>query len=83
MQPAEREGVLVMARRPSFRGQDPGHVVLGVALFVTITFLGQAVTDYVIDGFLTAAYMAARAIVLVTAWLVASLLATWLHRSRQ
>ncbi|MFF4198365.1 hypothetical protein [Nonomuraea sp. NPDC001831] len=72
-----------MARRPWFKGHDPAHVVLGVALFVTIMFLGDAVTEYVIDGLLTAAYMAARAVALITVWLVASLLATWLHRSRR
>ncbi|MEU8325907.1 hypothetical protein AB0C33_46730 [Nonomuraea sp. NPDC048881] len=72
-----------MARRPGLKGQDPAHVVLGVALFVTIMFLVDAVTEYVIDGLLTAAYIAARAVVLVTVWLVASLLTTWLHRSRR
>jgi hypothetical protein len=70
-----------MARRPS-KGQEPGDLVLGCAVCVTISFVGSAVTDYFVEGpeRFTADYLTARGLVLGVTWLAAAAIAAYLHR---
>lgn len=71
-----------MARRPRFTDQEPGLVVLGAATFVTILFVGTAVTDYFVEGpqSITADYLMGRGLVLGATWLIALMIVGYIHR---
>ncbi|MEV4801657.1 hypothetical protein AB0K18_16735 [Nonomuraea sp. NPDC049421] len=74
-----------MARRSWFKGQDPSQVVLGCALTVTITFIGSAITEYIVEGpeGLTMAYLAARGLILLITWVIALVIIGCLARRQR